>query len=316
VIVKASTLLLLCGLSLTGAAAADPFGAPPHGPDRWIFGPPGEGYALLRRVPRAAQNTAIPLPRPRPYVWETMGAAALRALNRAAPAPATASIPQPPPLAAAGLQNASTSHPTSAPLGATEQGADGESHERSAPAAGSKPVVFEPGQDNTQGNAQDNAQDNTQANAGAAMPVSVSDAGGGRIRIEAHDASLDQVLAALRDSHLIQYSAVDAPPRTITGIYTGTLPQVLSRILDGQNYFLHVTETGTELHAINTSAGTNASGGTNAALRSGIVGSAAIASEPPPTPPPTFSFTPPNPDGPQTRVTPSPAAKARARHPH
>lgn len=234
---KARTLLLMCGLSLAGTAAAEPIDAPLHGQDGWLFRPSEKAHDLQRSVPHTARDSAItPLPRPRPHVLKTPGKIQDDALTPVAPMPPTAPIPQPPPSAALGPRNAANPQPASAPLGATDQGA-------------------------------------------AMPPVSVSDAGGGRVQIEAHDASLGQVLAALQESHLIQLSASDPPPRTISGIYTGTLPQVLSRILDGYSYFLRVTSSGTELRVINVaSSGTTAalqsgSSATNAALRS--VGAAA-----------------------------------------
>jgi len=285
--VKARTLLLMCGLSLAGAAAADPLGAPSHSSDGWIFGRPSEGYDLPRKAPPSQPDAAviprprkhaatIPLPRPRPDVPETTDTIEVEAPSPPPPAP-TEPMPAPTLFAAP----------------APQDGAPGE-----------------PARALSTGAAVESAKDND----GAAMPpVRITDAGGGRIRIEAHEASLAQVLAGLQDSHLIQLSAAEAPPRTITGTYTGTLPQVLSRMLDGQNYFLRVTKSGTEFHAIDTSAGTNASDDTNAALRSGIVGSAAVASEPPPTPPPSFSLTPPNPVEPRTQVIPGPGARAAAR---
>ena len=61
--------------------------------------------------------------------------------------------------------------------------------------------------------------------------------------------------------------------RTVSGTYTGTLPQVISHILDGYSYFLRVTTSGTELHAVDTSRDAKAAllggAGTNAASRSG-----------------------------------------------
>src|SRR5262249_12660223 len=91
---------------------------------------------------------------------------------------------------------------------------------------------------------------------GASGPtVSVSDAGGGRIAIEAHEASLRQVLDALQVSHLIQFRGLDPVARTVTGTYTGTLPQVLSRILDGFNSFLQVTPSVTRRHIVNLAPG-------------------------------------------------------------
>jgi len=103
--VKAPTLLLMCGLSLASAAAADPFGAARPGPDGWLYGPPPEGYdAVLRRVPHAPvpqprQDSAIiPLPRPRPYVPATTGVNQVEASDPTPPLPAP--LPQPMTMAA------------------------------------------------------------------------------------------------------------------------------------------------------------------------------------------------------------------------
>jgi hypothetical protein len=215
-----------------------------------------------------------------------MGAIQFDALNPVTPAPPTAPMPPPTPLAAPGPQNASTPQSASAQLSATEQGAADDAHRQSDTTETPKRAAVEPIKDN----------------GGATMPpVSVSDAGGGRVKIEAHDASLDQVLTALQDSHLIHLSTADPLSGTVTGTYTGTLPQVLSRILDGRNYFLRVTASGTELHALNvpndTDAALRSSNDTNAALASGVsnVGS-------PAAPSPVFSLS-----------APSPASKARAR---
>src|SRR5690348_111554 len=75
----------------------------------------------------------------------------------------------------------------------------------------------------------------------AAAQVRVSDAGAGRVEVEAHDASVRDVLDALKASHMIQFRSSDALSRVVTGTYTGTLAQVLSRVLKGYNYVLHVT---------------------------------------------------------------------------
>jgi hypothetical protein len=101
VIVKAYTLLLMCGSSLACAAAADPIGASRHGPDGWIFGPPAEGYSMRHRAPQRQQDSVVvPLPRPRPYGPDTTGATQAQALSPAMPAPSTGPMPQPSPIAA------------------------------------------------------------------------------------------------------------------------------------------------------------------------------------------------------------------------
>jgi hypothetical protein len=150
-------------------------------------------------------------------------------------------------------------------------------------------------------------------------PVSVRDAGGGSVQIEAHDASVGQVLAALQESGLIRLSAglqvaSDQLSRTVSGTYTGTLPQVLSRILEGHNYFLRVTASGTEFHAVDASRDSKAAlrsgpGDTNAASRNGsndhnaaLPSGAGSNVEAAPAPSPAFALSPPN-----------PVSKARAR---
>jgi hypothetical protein len=281
VIVKARTLLLMCGLSLAGAPAAERI-APLHGPDGWPVSPPDKGHDLRRRVPHTAQDArVIPLPRPRPYVLEKTGAIRDYALNAVTAGPPAAPMAQAAPLAAPGPQNASTPQPGSTLFSPTEQGAAGQTHRQTYAAETPKWAAVEPVKDN----------------GGAAMPlVSVRDAGDGRIQIEAHDASVGQVLAALQESGLIRFSASDQLSRTVSGSYTGTLPQVLSRILDGYNYFLHVTPSGTELHALNPSSDANAalrsgSSDDNAALRSGVGSNVEAAT----APAPAFSLSRPNP---------------------
>src|SRR5262249_26169312 len=133
-----------------------------RGPDGWPLAPLHNGNDLRRRVTHKAQ--AIPLPRPRPDALEKASAIQGDAMNPVAAAPLAAPMPPATPLAAPGPQNASTPRSESALPCATEQGAE--------PVGG---------------------------NGGAAMPpVSISDACGGMVRIEAHDASVGQVLAALQ----------------------------------------------------------------------------------------------------------------------
>ena len=269
---KARTLLLMCVLSLAGARAGERI-PPLNGPDGWPFGPP-DGHDL-RRVPHKVAP-AIPLPRPRPYVPEMTGAIRGDALNPVRADPPAAPLPEVTPLAAPEPQNASTSQPGSAVLGVTEQGAAGDTHRQTYTAETPKRVAVKPVKDN----------------GGAAMPaVRVTDAGGGRVRIEAQDASVGQVLAALQESGFIRFSASDQLSRSVTGTYTGTLPQVLSRILGGYNYnyFLHVTASGTELHAVDASSDTNAgltalrsgSSDNNAALPNGTAATSRLRRRPP-----------------------------------
>jgi hypothetical protein len=82
---------------------------------------------------------------------------------------------------------------------------------------------------------------------GASAEVRVSDAGDGRLTIEAHDATVRQVLDALGAARPLRLRTSDALARTVTGTYTGSLPRVLSRILDGYDHVVHATAAGIEL---------------------------------------------------------------------
>ena len=86
----------------------------------------------------------------------------------------------------------------------------------------------------------------------AAAEVRVTDAGGGRLVVEAHDATVQQVLDAIGQSRVIQLKASDALSRQVTGTYTGTLPRVLSRILDGYDHVIRSTKFGIELDIVGT----------------------------------------------------------------
>jgi hypothetical protein len=94
--------------------------------------------------------------------------------------------------------------------------------------------------------------------AGASAEVRVSEAGGGQLRVEAHGATVRQVLDALRATHPIKLRTSDALTRTITGTYSGSLPRVLSRILDGYDHVVHSTPAGTELEVFGAANGVRA----------------------------------------------------------
>jgi hypothetical protein len=61
----------------------------------------------------------------------------------------------------------------------------------------------------------------------------------GAVRIEARQASIDEVLRALQTSFKLRYSASGAIGGLISGTYSGSLPSVIARILDGHNYVMH-----------------------------------------------------------------------------
>ena len=86
----------------------------------------------------------------------------------------------------------------------------------------------------------------------ASAEVRVTDAGGGQLVIEAHAASVQQILDALGQSYTLRFKTPDALSRQVTGTYTGTLPRVLSRILDGYDHVIRSTNSGIELDIFET----------------------------------------------------------------
>lgn len=84
----------------------------------------------------------------------------------------------------------------------------------------------------------------------AAAEVRVTDIGGGRLVIEAHDATVQQVLDALGQSRTIRFQASEALSQHVTGTYSGTLPRVLSRILDGYDHVIRTTPSGFQIDIV------------------------------------------------------------------
>jgi hypothetical protein len=90
---------------------------------------------------------------------------------------------------------------------------------------------------------------------GAAAEVRVSEAAGGRLTVEAHDASVRQIIDALAAKHPIKLHTTDALARTLTGTYSGSLSRVLARILDGYDHVMHATASGIEVDVVAASPG-------------------------------------------------------------
>jgi hypothetical protein len=92
----------------------------------------------------------------------------------------------------------------------------------------------------------------------APAEVRISEASGDRLTIAAHDATVRQILDALRAVRPVQIRTSDALTRTVTGTYTGSLPRVLSRILDGYDHVIHTTSAGIELEVFGSATGVRA----------------------------------------------------------
>ena len=78
----------------------------------------------------------------------------------------------------------------------------------------------------------------------AAAEVRVIDAGEGKVVIEAHDATVQEILDALAASHPFRFQASEALSRHVTGTYAGTVPRVLSRLLEGYNHVIRSGPSG------------------------------------------------------------------------
>ena len=163
----------------------------------------------------------------------------------------------------------------------------------------------------------------------AAAEVRVTDAGDGELVIEAHDATIQEILQVLGQTRTIQFQNSEALSRHVTGTYAGRLQRVLSRILDGYDHVIRSTSSGIQIDVVGAakSAKVTASGGPTMTVSSAPVGprvaphvSANLdadeeATQPKPAPPPgpqTVNLA----SGPRTGAQPSRAGPmGNARHP-
>lgn len=58
------------------------------------------------------------------------------------------------------------------------------------------------------------------------------------VRLEANDASIDEILTALKDKFAVDYQSTARLDRRVTGSYAGPLERVLARVLEGNDFFL------------------------------------------------------------------------------
>jgi hypothetical protein len=90
----------------------------------------------------------------------------------------------------------------------------------------------------------------------AAAEVRITESGSGRVVVEAHDATVRQIIDALSTSHAIRFRASEALSRVVTGTYEGTLPRVLSRILDGYDHVIQSTPAGVRIDIVGAAKST------------------------------------------------------------
>jgi hypothetical protein len=88
------------------------------------------------------------------------------------------------------------------------------------------------------------------------------------IVVDAHDASVEDILMALRDAFQVQYRATRTLDRVISGQYRGPLNRVLSRVLQGFDYVTQSSAGGVTIIILNPSSSTPGVPMTPAAARS------------------------------------------------
>jgi len=78
----------------------------------------------------------------------------------------------------------------------------------------------------------------------------------GNVQIRAENTSTAEVLSALASKFKVTYKLQSHPTRELNIIYSGTLKQVLARILDGTDYILDVSDSGINVVVLGESRAT------------------------------------------------------------
>jgi hypothetical protein len=76
------------------------------------------------------------------------------------------------------------------------------------------------------------------------------------MQLRTENASIREVLDALARSFKLTYRLPPTISRQVSGLYSGTLYQVLARILDGHDYIVEVSDSGTKVVVLGTSGAT------------------------------------------------------------
>ena len=69
-----------------------------------------------------------------------------------------------------------------------------------------------------------------------------------RMVLQADDATIPEALAALRGANQLQIDLTGSSTRKLTGRYSGSLRQVLTRLLKGEDYVMRSTADGISIH--------------------------------------------------------------------
>jgi hypothetical protein len=73
------------------------------------------------------------------------------------------------------------------------------------------------------------------------------------VRIEAHDASLEEIFGALGAKFNLRYRTKVPLGRAVNGVYSGSLSRVLARLLDGYDHVVQRSPGGIEVTIIGLS---------------------------------------------------------------
>ena len=75
-----------------------------------------------------------------------------------------------------------------------------------------------------------------------------------RIVLQTHDATIEEILSALRSTFDLEVKLKGGTARKFTGIYTGSEREVLSRLLKGSDYVLRSDSDGISIRLVGNSA--------------------------------------------------------------
>lgn len=96
-----------------------------------------------------------------------------------------------------------------------------------------------------------------------------------RVVLQTHDATMPEILAALRSAFDLEVELKGATARKFTGVYTGSVRQVLSRLLADDDYVLRTASDSISIRLLGNSAADSAAAPSN--LPSTTPGSRLIA---------------------------------------
>ena len=102
------------------------------------------------------------------------------------------------------------------------------------------------------------------------------------VQVEAQDASIEDVMAALAGNFGLQYRGTATLDRRITGSYRGTLQHVIRRLLDGYDFIVKTNLDDIEVRVL---SGGKPGEARAAAAAMAPMPTSALAPPPPPAPP-------------------------------